>query len=148
MTGAGFKSLIVLILVASGVLAFWTFAIEPHIPDLAWSQRIQDGILSLPAKRPPDIPLGEWDLMVGWTMNLHANCGDSRVWVSRDQRYAFLEAFERRLQEPVDATTIDWIWDEYARNSKWGPSYSDRYRPTRSPDLKLAQPGCFMFPVK
>ncbi len=146
MTRAGLKSLVWVVVVWGAALAFWVLLLEPNINDDSWSERVLAGIRSLPAKRPADVPQGQWEFMVVWTMNLDANCGYSPHWVSREQRWRFLREFEERLQGPVDAATIDWIWDEYARNSRGGQSYSDRYRPTRSPDLKFAQPGDFVFP--
>jgi hypothetical protein len=86
--------------------------------------------------------------MVGWTLNLHANCGASHTWVERDQMWPFLEEMERRLQGSVSIATIDWIWDEYTRITKFGREYEEKYRPTRSPDLQYAHPGCFGIRVK
>src|SRR5687768_9832635 len=103
---------------------------------------------SLADKRPPDVPPGQWEFMVGNTMNLHLNCGLSPANVDREQMWPFLEELERRLQGPVTVATIDWIWDEYARITRGGRGYGERYRPTRSPDLQYAQPGCFGIRVR
>ncbi len=137
MTRSGFKCLFVLVIVASALLAFWALVLEPNIPDLEWDNSVLTGIRELRENRPPDVPQGQWNFMVDWTLNLHANCG-AYQWANRKQRWQFLEEFERRLHGPVDPATIDWIWDEYVRHAKNGKSYSDRYRPTRSPDLKRA----------
>jgi hypothetical protein len=147
MTKSGFKAVFLLLVFAVVPVLFCANVLEP-LPDTTWSQKIHAGIYTLLDKRPPDVPLGEWEFMIGWTINLHANYGHSWYWVNRERRYHFLREFERRLQAPVDAATIDWIWDEFAQHTKGGQDYSDKYRPTRSPDLKRAQPGWFSFPKR
>jgi hypothetical protein len=114
------------------MLAFWLLVLEPNIPDLEWSRRVEAGFRKLRSKRPADVPQGQWEFMVDWTMNLHANCGPDH-WTIRKLRWQFLDEFERRLEGPVGPATIDWIWDEYVRNARGGQLY-DKFRPTRSPD--------------
>lgn len=92
-----------------------------------WYSDVRADIYSLASKRPPDVSRGEWENMVGCTINLHANCGHS---VDTDWRDRFAAELKRRLQAPVDVATIDWIWDEYVRFTKVGKSYSDMFRPT------------------
>lgn len=100
-------------------------------------------------RRPAEVPPGQWEFLVGWTLNLHANCGTFRTAISdRDHARRFAEALVERLRQPVDVATIDWIWDEYESFTSGGRSYSEKYRPTRSPDLKHAQPGCFNLKLK
>ena len=43
----------------------------------------------------------------------------------------FADELEHRIQGPVDLKTIDWIWDEFERISKYGTHYSDEWRPGR-----------------
>ena len=114
----GIKSLFVLMIILSAVLAVWILSWN-RIFRIEWDRRIEARIRELPAKRPAEVPLGQWEFMVGWTMNLHANCG-AYDWKHRGRRWQFLEDFERRLQGPVEVATIDWIWDEYVRNAKGG----------------------------
>ncbi|HEY1379849.1 MAG TPA: hypothetical protein VGF55_23815 [Gemmataceae bacterium] len=63
--------------------------------------------------------------------------------MDRPEADRFADEFDERLERPVSLATIDWIWDEYVRFSQGGERYSSKYRPTRSPDMELAQPGCF-----
>jgi hypothetical protein len=45
-----------------------------------------------------------------------------------------------RLNRPVDLGTIDWIWDQFERLSPgYGPTYSQRYRPTSPERLREFQ---------
>jgi hypothetical protein len=114
-----------------------------------WSNRVRKDLDLLAKQRPPAIPPGQWEFLVGWTMNLHGNCGASETWITdRARSRRFVEALEERLQKPLDLATIDWVWDEYAAFTSPGQKYSDKYRPTRSPDLKDAQPGCFNLNLK
>lgn len=120
------------LLLAGGAVAFWFLALEPIRVHREWSNRVEADLKSLAGKRPADITLDEWESLVGWTLNLHGNCGVHYAWVDRAEREPFLAELERRLQGPVSVATIDWIWDEYARITKYGQTYSDKFRPTRS----------------
>lgn len=138
------KLLAVLSVLLVAGLAFWYVNIEPIRSHRIWSNRVRADLKSLIEKQPDDVSPAEWEFMVGWTLNLHANCGTvHQFMVNRDDRDPFLAEFKNRLQGPVSLDTIDWIWDEYARITKGGQSYSDKYRPTRNPDRKLVQPGHF-----
>ena len=144
MSRASLRIVIPLLIGAGVIIAFWVLVLEPIQARQQWSNRITAALWTLPAKRPSDVPPGQWEFMVGWTMNLHSNW----TWVDPNEMWPFLEEFERRLERPLSAATIDWLWDEYARITNGGKTYSDRYRPTRSPDLEIAQPGCFGMFVK
>lgn len=111
------------------------------VPDQLYRQLKLD-IQSLANRRPAHVPPGEWEFAVGWTLNLHANCG---LLYGKDtaEMQNFSNEFSRRLEGPVGLHTIDWIWDEYERLTKRGKSYSEKYRPTTSVDLHQAEPGCF-----
>jgi hypothetical protein len=136
------------LLLVGGVLAFWFLVYKPFHEHRRWYNQVRVDLYALADKRPADVPPGQWEFMVGWTLHLHSNWGASHTWVDRDQMWPFLEELERRLQGPVSIGTIDWIWDEYARITKGGREYGERYRPTQSPDLQYAQPGCFLIWVK
>ena len=138
----------VVLVLGGAAAAFWLVALEPIREHGRWFDQVRADLYALANKRPADVPPGQWEFMVGWTINLHGNWGASHTWVDREQMWPFLEELERRLQGPVNVATIDWIWDEYARFTKGGREYGEHYRPTRSPDLQYAQPGCFGIPVK
>jgi hypothetical protein len=136
------------ILLVGGAFAFWLLLLEPIHSHDQWFRRVRAHIVALADKRPLEVSPGQWEFAVGWTINLHANCGAAHTWVNRVEAGPFAEELERRSQGPVSLATIDWIWDEYVRMTEGGQSYSDKYRPTRSPDRELAQPGCFGIRVK
>ena len=43
---------------------------------------------------------------------------------------------------------VAWVWDEYAKHTKYGQSYSDRWRPMNNDEFIEAQEGCFGIPVE
>lgn len=129
------------------VVWFWFGLVEPFSSHRAWADRVQADIKSLARKRPPDVTRGQWEFVVGWTMNLHGNCGSIHSTVEREWRDGFAAELERRLQGPVTLADIDWIWDEYARHTQGGQRYSDLYRPTRSEGFLDARVGYWGIPV-
>ena len=148
MNRGGWIVLAAVLVLAAGALTFWFFVVAPMQDHREWQRRARADLESLFTKRPAEVPPGEWEYLVGWTCNLHGNCGTHYSWVARDEMWPFLNELERRLKGPLSVATIDWIWDEYARITKGGRSYGDKYRPTQDPDLEFAQPGCFGMHVK
>jgi hypothetical protein len=130
----------VLVLTAAAA-TFWVLALGPIREHRHWYDRVRADLYLLADKRPAEVPASQWEFMVGWTINLHSNSAAARQWVDRGEIWPFVEELERRLQGPVTVATIDWIWDEYARITKGGRLYGERYRPTQSSDLQHAQPG-------
>ena len=124
-----------------GATAFWFLALGPIHEHLQWYGRVRADLVALADKRPTDVSPGQWEFMVGWTINLHANSAAAKEWVDRGETWPFIEELERRLKGPVTVATIDWILDEYARITKGGRLYGERHRPTQSPDLRHVQPG-------
>lgn len=127
----------------------WYFVLQPIRVHREWSDRVRADLGLLVERRPAEVPPGQWEFLVGWTLNLHANCGTSHTTISdQDHARRFAEALGERLKQPVDGATIDWIWDEYEQFTTGGRHYSEKYRPSRSPDLQYAQPGCFGIHVR
>jgi hypothetical protein len=129
-------------------LSLWFGSIAPHRAHRDWYDRVLADIRSLADRRPPDVTRGQWEYAVGWTNNLHGNCGSSRESVDREWRAEFAAELERRLGGPVTLADIEWIWDEYVAHTRLGGRYSDRYRPTRAEGFADVQPGCFGRPVE
>ena len=118
------------LLVATAIiaLAFATLlAIEQTIVGRARvSRRIESRLGSMSATTPSGLTQQQWQVMVDWTRNLH---GSSLLPFQTS--LAEIETFERQLNEQldesVDATTIEWIWDHYARACDGGDRYQ-RFR--------------------
>ena len=127
--------------------AFDQVIIKPRRDQMHWHRRIRADYQLLAGSRPGDVGRGQWEFLVCWTRNLHGNWGT--YYGIRDIRRAeaFADALEDRLRHPVSMATIDWIWDEYQIFAPGSRRYDTTYRPTRSPDLATALPGCFAQPV-
>jgi hypothetical protein len=129
--------LVVGVVAVSGVLAFWFRGVEPIQSNSRWYTRVRGDIMQLAHKRPPEVSKVQWECVVGWTINLHGNCGGINSAVDPAWRDGFADELERRLQGPITLADIEWIWDEYARHTTFGQTYSERWQPTRleqSPD--------------
>src|SRR5689334_17559102 len=107
----------------AGAVVFCARYVE-HVSHREWYHRVQDDFVGLADKPPPDVSRGQWEFMLNWTIQLHANCAASPAWIERADRERFVEEFEQRMRGPVSAATIDWIWYEYARITRYGQEYS------------------------
>jgi hypothetical protein len=134
--------------VVIGCAALWDRGPGPMIEQHRWAARVEAKLWELRSKRPPNIARGSWAFLVGWTINLSANCSAvRREGVTSRDNEQFLQELERKLEEGPEFETIDWIWDEYIRLTKGGQHY-DRYRPTRpEAGWETASVGCFGWPV-
>jgi hypothetical protein len=100
-----------------------------HYEHHEWYRNVEERIVRLADKRPPDMSSSRWAYSIHWTWNLHANYGGYESF-DRSERARFLREFDRRLDGKVDLGTIDWIWDEYVKHSSGGRYYSENFRPT------------------
>jgi hypothetical protein len=136
------------VLIAAGL---WTIVfviwIEPLQSHGRWFTRVDKNLLSLVHMRPAGVSKGEWEYIVGWTLNLHGNCANVGQRLEREWRDGFAAEVERRLRGPITLGDIDWIWDEYVLHTPYGRRYSDRWRPTRAEKLQQAHEGCCGIPV-
>jgi hypothetical protein len=136
------------LLAVGGAFLLWGNFIQPEAAHRRWYDRVLGDIRALADKRPPDVTPGQWEFAVGWTDNLHGNCGCIRSTVEPEWRDEFAAELERRSTGPVSLADIEWIWDEYAAHTEYGRKYSDSWRPTRAEGFADMQPGCFGCPVK
>ena len=108
--------------------------IKPTLDHRRWFNQVDASIESLATRRPPGVDQDQWMLAVLWTQNANANCCAMAEFLKTRDRAAlerFADELEHRIQGPVDLKTIDWIWDEFERISKYGKHYSDEWRPGR-----------------
>ena len=130
---------LILVVLLAVFAAGWAFVYEPLRLHREWDDAMRANIKSLADKRPTDVTPQQWEYTVGWTINLHANCGAFYSFSEHTADPAWRDGFraelERRLQGPITLADIDWIWDEYAKNTKHGHKYSDQFRPTRGPNV-------------
>jgi len=115
-----------------GILGWFHYQRSVH---MRWYRKVEFLILQLTPKRPAEVTDAQWAQCLLHTWNLHTNFGPPGYFAD-GERYAFAAEFERRLQGDVGLATVDWIWDEYARNAR-ARSYM-HYRPTTSEMLEVA----------
>lgn len=91
-----------------------------------YARKLEAHIDGLIAKRPSNLSSAQWQCMINWTRNLHGNSLIAFQVSTRD-----IAAFEvrvgKKLSGNVDAATIEWIWDEYAKICPGGQKYQ-RFR--------------------
>lgn len=130
-------TLVFLALVGGGV-AFYVSIVKPLVFYSKWFERVRSSIYTLADKRPAEVSRGQWDFMIGWTLNLHGNAAFGPRQIDSQAAAEFADELDRRLQGPMNISDIDWIWDRYESFSEGGKSYSDKYRPTRPENLATA----------
>lgn len=135
---AGLPSLLELLvsgLIVGGIFtALFLALIKPELDHQNWHCRVRDSIQSLSTRIPPGVSREQWDSAIDWTLNAHANCCGRPEFLKtleKPETGRFADELERRLRGPVDLKTIDWIWDEFERISKYGKKYSHEWRPGR-----------------
>jgi hypothetical protein len=121
------KLALALMVVVIGTLAIFVWRETSH---RQMCDQVLADVWSLAKKQPQGITAAEWHHFIRWTNNDVANGLASPTWVSRRDLVRFADELHRRVEGKVDINTIDWIWDEIARISKYGQSYSDQFRPT------------------
>jgi len=136
------------LLLVAGLLGFWFGLVEPSRVHWRWYHRVDSDLKSLVHKRPAGgVTKGQWEYVVGWTGNLHANCGADTWSFDRKWGEEFAAELERRLAGPITLADVDWIWDEYLHHAHGAKRYNEYYRPTSGEGFLEAQPGCFGIPV-
>lgn len=103
---------------------------------MKWYRKVECLIVELADHRPPDLSPSQWACCLHQTWNLHGNYGNSAYWDIR-QRDAFEAEFRKRIQDTVDLSLIDWVWDTYEKGAPQSVRY-DQYRPTQGDWLKDA----------
>jgi hypothetical protein len=122
-----------LIVVAICTTVFVT-SIKPTLDHQRWHFRVHSSIKRLAARKPPEVEQEQWTQAVLWTLNADANCCAVAEFLKlrdRAELRKFADELDHRIDGPVDLKTIDWIWDEFERISKYGKKYSDKWRPGR-----------------
>ncbi len=99
-----------------------------------WEDGVRARIRQLEAQCPPDADEADWRVAIDWTLNLDSNTASSFTFISdKDRMLAFARELDARLERPVEASIIDWIWSEYAAFTKGGASYAREYQPKLTP---------------
>lgn len=101
--------------------------------------RLEESVDRLAHLRPSEYTKEEWSFIVGWTQNALSNCCGYRESISDANAFEIfsIEAERRTGNEPA-IQTVEWMWDQFAALSKYGPDYANRYRPTAEDRLQEA----------
>src|SRR4051794_3392250 len=73
--------------------------VRTRMADRDWFRRVEADYKILAQKRPPGVPRGQWEYLVGWTRNLHSNRGP--FLRDRGRASRFMAELEDRLRGPV-----------------------------------------------
>lgn len=124
-------SLLLAVCAITGGAVFWVRVVEPARRHSAFCRAVEVELKTLASKRPPGVTRDQWHNIVAWTRNAHGNTLVASPMIPRGEQERFLAELRERLAGPVTLATIDWIWDEFVRLAPgWGPSYSEKWRPT------------------
>ncbi|QEG01444.1 hypothetical protein Mal15_55200 [Stieleria maiorica] len=113
---------LVIAVAVAAVAAYWR-----HFGgQVYYARRIERQIEELHSRCPPSMTTAQWSCMVEWTCNLH---GNSLIpfQTTLEEISEFEARLEERLDRPVDASTIEWTWNEYAEVCDGGKQYQ-RFR--------------------
>jgi hypothetical protein len=133
--------LVAAIFLLAGGVAFWLRIVEPIRRHNEFCEKVRADFKSLAKKRPPNVSRKQWENVVAWTLNAHANCLTFHRNIPPDEMVRFEAELKQRLAGPVSLETIDWIWDEIVRLTPGGQRYSDDWRPTLPERLKEFEEG-------
>ena len=112
-----------------------------------WFLDTQSKLIAIAERRPESVPPGEWEYLVGWTINLHANTAGPVSSFDHSYRDRLNIVLKKDVLTDDD---IDEIWRIYSLATPTGKKYSDTFSPLRpdDSDRKAAQRGCFNMWVK
>ena len=146
----GFITTVVAVVMGMGIglLMLGRFVLETN--DRAQCrQQTTERLYALARKRPPDVSQAEWEYLVGWTINGHANCVSSNSDVSLKEYRLFLQMVSDESAVPqLNIAFFDRVWDFYERAGPTGRRYTDMHRPTLPERLREAEKGCFGITVE
>ena len=117
-----------LVLVLIGVW-FYLSQVAPHQRHRNVADRMSLTILSLAEKRPAELTEDQWAFCIlgGW--NLHSNYGLIPEYVPTADLERIEKQFRVKIDQGVDVSLFDWLWDEYIRAYP-GASFYNHWRPT------------------
>lgn len=122
----GIRALLVTITLVAICLAAAVAVRESLVGRVSTARKLGTLIDGLYARRPPNLTASQWRCMVDWTHNLHGNSLIA-FQTTTTQIMEFEARVDKKLSGNVDADTIEWIWDEYAKVCPGGKNYQ-RFR--------------------
>jgi hypothetical protein len=103
--------------------------------------RIGKVIKSLKGHRPATVSKKVWNNGIGFTVTAHYNVCFSPGHTDLAAMVRFGEKLDEKLQERVDLSIFEWIWDRLAETGPHGKRYTDQFRSSLREDLKARGTG-------
>jgi hypothetical protein len=101
----------------------------PHLIFMSQFRKMEHLLDTLPERRPEAVSDKTWDAAVRWTGIASANVCFSTSHVPLPEMKRFVKCLEKRMSEPVDLDTIEWIWDRLDETGPHGKRYVANWRP-------------------
>lgn len=95
------------------------------------SQQCREYVAELRRSRPVDVSPERWDEENFGVEVAVANVCFSTHHVPLPEMERFTADFAQRMNEPIDLTTIDWLWERLAATGDHGARYVTKWRPVR-----------------
>jgi hypothetical protein len=92
------------------------------------ARRIRDTIGTLRDRRPNDVGPEEWNVGVDWADTACCNVCFSLAFSNPEANKRFGDALDEKIKANVDATILDWIWDQLELTGPLGKRYNERFR--------------------
>ena len=119
-----------LILVIVGV-GFLVWIASNAVPQMRYNQRshrINEKIIALRERQPPNVSERLWTECVAWASIAHCNICFSEGHTSYEAMCRFEEQLDEKLQGEVDLDTIEWIGERLAETGPHGRQYMNKWR--------------------
>lgn len=119
--------LVALVALSVGTIFWWSI---PNKRLSSWNQSIVQRLEKLKSLPPENVTLEKWKFVVSRTQTAFPNVFYSTDYILDHDRFrTFQRELHLKLNGDVDISTIDWIWDEFQKNSRHGDTYSAGCRP-------------------
>ncbi|WP_145367514.1 hypothetical protein [Maioricimonas rarisocia] len=94
---------------------------------------------TLKSSRPDDVPPEVWDEENFGVGTALANVCFSTHHVPLAEMELFTADFRQQMSEPIDLTTIDWLWKRLADTGAHGEQYVGKWRPVWEESVSAAR---------
>lgn len=120
-----------LAVVCAGIAVTLTLHFKREYEHRQWVLKVNDLLTEMRSLPPSGVDKNEWDYLVSWTINLHANTASMTGDITDTERkQKYLVELRERLSSRPSLDTIEWIWHEYTQFTWNGEAYRLKHIPT------------------